>query len=99
MVYGRSLWWGSASPLPRDGLQGKACRAGGPGPRRGPQVRIGGGTRAGSRPRTSQTGSTRAQSKPLLPTAALAAGHLSWSFSESSVDTAAQVWACLHVSW
>ena len=36
MVYGRSLWWGSASPLPRDGLQGKACRAGGPGPRRGP---------------------------------------------------------------
>lgn len=29
MVYWRSLWWGGASPLLRDSLQGKLCGAGG----------------------------------------------------------------------
>lgn len=28
MLYWRSLWWGSASPLPRESRQGKLCRAG-----------------------------------------------------------------------
>lgn len=93
MVYWRSLWCGSASPLPRDSLQGKLCRA-----RSGcakgavstswslPGGQPGGGgageDQAGSQPGTFRLARLEPQSKSRPPVAVLAQGHLPWSFQQ-----------------